>query len=192
MCARRFLLAASLVIGAYGCSDTRHPPTAPSALNMETPTVAGGPTQTMSWECGRVAANPTSTNGWTFSTPGVSCPGSRVVVQDVGVGVGQVTVAPGNFRSTVTGSTVRLDWNPVLEPVITYLIQAGSGPGLSNLASLLTGNAAASLVVGSVPAGQYSSACAESARTTFQDRRRTRSSSRSGADAPRFPGRRSG
>ena len=73
--------------------------------------------------------------------------------QDVGIGVGQVSIAPGNFRSTVTGTTVRLDWDPVLEPVITYLVQAGSAPGLSNLANLLTGNAAASLVVNGVPPG---------------------------------------
>ena len=112
---------------------------------------------TTSWECGRVAgAQTTEINGWTFSTPAVSCPGSRVVVQDVGVGVGQVSIAPGNFRSTVTGTTVRLDWNPVLEPVITYLRSAGSAPGLSNLAdTLFTGNAAASLVVNGVPPGQY-------------------------------------
>ena len=153
MCTRRFFIIASLVIGVYGCSDTRQPPTAPSALNMETPTICGPAAP--DYELGMRACDGEHHVDQRMDVfdAGVSCPGSRVVVQDVGVGVGQVTVAPGNFRSTVTGSTVRLDWNPVLEPVITYLVQAGSAPGLSNLATLVTGNAAASLVGGRRPRG---------------------------------------
>jgi hypothetical protein len=66
-----------------------------------------------------------------------------------------VTVAPGNLRSTVNGSTVQLDWDRVLETVVSHRIEAGSAPGLANLAVLNTGSAANTLVVNGVPAGVY-------------------------------------
>ena len=63
--------------------------------------------------------------------------------------------SPGNFRSTITGSTVRLEWNAVPEPVISFRIEAGSATTLADLAILNTGNALTILTVTNVPGGLY-------------------------------------
>jgi hypothetical protein len=91
--------------------------------------------------------------GWTFEAPPSACSSRRTTAADVGVGL--VTVAPGNFRATVTGNTVRIDWDRVLEAVVSHQVEAGSGPGLSNLAVLNTGSAATTLTVTNVPPGVY-------------------------------------
>src|SRR6185436_11548374 len=70
--------------------------------------------------------------------------------------------APGpvNFRSTVTGSTVRLDWDQS-PGSFAWQIEAGSGPGLSNLATLRLGaipnypGGSLSHTVTGVPNGTY-------------------------------------
>ena len=61
----------------------------------------------------------------------------------------------GNLRSTVTGTTVRLDWNGLLEPVVGFLVEAGSASTLANLARLNTGSVSLALVVNNVPNGEY-------------------------------------
>jgi hypothetical protein len=65
--------------------------------------------------------------------------------------------APLNFRATVTGSTVRLDWD-YSGPHDGFLIEAGSSPGLSNLASARvppSGSGSSFAVFGGVPPGVY-------------------------------------
>jgi hypothetical protein len=71
------------------------------------------------------------------------------------VAVGAVTTAPANLRATVTGSAVRLDWDSVTEAVVSHRVEAGSGPGLANLAVLDTGTPQNSLIATAVPAGTY-------------------------------------
>lgn len=64
--------------------------------------------------------------------------------------------APRAFGATVTGSTVAFNWTaPAQGTPTSYILEAGSAAGLSNVAVLNTGTPATSLVVPSVPAGRY-------------------------------------
>lgn len=64
--------------------------------------------------------------------------------------------APAALSASVTGSRVTLQWTPGTRPgqATGFRIEAGSQPGLSNLATLATG-VVPELVVESVPAGAY-------------------------------------
>ena len=56
----------------------------------------------------------------------------------------------------MTGSTVAFNWTaPAQGTPTSYILEAGSAAGLSNVAVLNTGTPATSLVVPSVPAGRY-------------------------------------
>ncbi len=73
--------------------------------------------------------------------------------------VGNVPSPPGppNFSgASVTGSTVTLNWiAPAFGAPTSYIVEAGSAPGLSNLAVANTGTAALTASFGSVPSGTY-------------------------------------
>src|SRR5262245_52855009 len=103
---------AFLLAGTGSCADSGRPPTSPSAVTQFTP-------RALSWEC---AQQGPGTGGWSFDRPSVDCGPSAAPVADAGVGM--VTAAPANLRSTITGTTVRLDWNPLTEPVTSFLIEA--------------------------------------------------------------------
>jgi hypothetical protein len=63
--------------------------------------------------------------------------------------------APSNLTFVISGTTVALTWNPPPGPAPTsYVLQAGTGPGLTDLVSFNTGMVAA-LTVGDVPPGIY-------------------------------------
>jgi len=61
---------------------------------------------------------------------------------------------PASLVATVTGSNVTLSWNAVAS-VSAYIIEAGSGPGLANLANFSTGNTATTFSATGVGAGTY-------------------------------------
>ena len=65
--------------------------------------------------------------------------------------------APGGLTATVNGSSVTLVWSAPTsgDPATSYSIEAGSGPGLSNLANLATNSAATTYTAASAPAGTY-------------------------------------
>jgi predicted phage tail protein len=64
--------------------------------------------------------------------------------------------APTNLTATVAGSAVTLSWTaPPTGFVTSYLLEAGSAPGLTDLARVATGNAATSFSTSGVPAGRY-------------------------------------
>jgi hypothetical protein len=144
-----------LTVLACACDNAGRGPTSPtSASDPGTFSSAIVPPATVEWECVRHTASTTTTvGGWSFAPPPPTCPSTRAGL--LGVGVGLVTVAPGNLRAAVSAGTVRLDWDLVSEPFVSHLIEAGSGPGLSNLASLNTGSMANTLTVAAVPAGTY-------------------------------------
>ena len=132
-------------LSAQRCADGSRAPTAPSAVLAPTPALA--------WECLRSSASTTGGTGWTFQTAAPACPMAATAA--VVAGAGEVSVAPGNLQSTITGTTVRLDWDAIAEPVARFLVEAGSAPALTDLARLDTGNSALSLIVNNVPNGTY-------------------------------------
>jgi predicted phage tail protein len=85
---------------------------------------------------------------------GVSAPSAEQMIV-----VGNVTAptSPPSFNSSpVSGSTVTLNWSaPAIGTATSYLIEAGSAPGLSNLASANTGNANTTISFSGVPRGTY-------------------------------------
>jgi len=69
----------------------------------------------------------------------------------------QAPGAPRTLTASATGSSVLLNWAAPSDggAPTSYLIDAGSGPGLSNVASFSTGNTALSFATGGVPDGTY-------------------------------------
>ena len=64
--------------------------------------------------------------------------------------------APQAFNARVDGSTVTLSWSAFLPfEGASYIIEAGSAGGLSNLANYITGNTTPGLLVPGVTAGTY-------------------------------------
>ena len=68
-----------------------------------------------------------------------------------------VPAAPGNLVASSAGSTVTLAWIAPTsgDPVSAYIIEAGSGSGLANLANFSTGNTATSFSATLVGTGTY-------------------------------------
>src|SRR5262249_41682169 len=68
-----------------------------------------------------------------------------------------ITAAPFNLVATANGANVSLVWSaPVSdEPITGYIIEAGSSPGLANLASFPTGNRSTNFFASGVGAGVY-------------------------------------
>jgi len=64
--------------------------------------------------------------------------------------------APSNLTASSAGSNVLLQWTaPAVGAPIAYTVEAGSAPGLANLANFSTGNAATSFGAGGVGDGAY-------------------------------------
>ena len=64
--------------------------------------------------------------------------------------------APTNLIATVAGSSVTLSWSAPLNAAVTsYLLEAGSAPGLSDRARFPTGSTATSLATSGVASGTY-------------------------------------
>ena len=64
---------------------------------------------------------------------------------------------PGNFFARTTGRTASFSWTASVAGALatSYTIEAGSAPGLANLAQIDTGTPATSFVVPNVPPGTY-------------------------------------
>lgn len=66
-----------------------------------------------------------------------------------------LVAAPTSLSSSVSGTTVTLHWSAPPGAVTSYIIVAGSFPGLTDLASFDTGSATTSVIVLNVPARNY-------------------------------------
>lgn len=75
----------------------------------------------------------------------------------VGMTLAPVPTAPGNLAAAVTGDRVQLTWDPgPLGPIVThYEIEAGSAPGLADVARLRTGSPTPELTVDQAGPGTY-------------------------------------
>jgi hypothetical protein len=75
------------------------------------------------------------------------------------VGDGSLPAAPQNLTAAVTGNLFRIAWraaiNVATAPIQSYVIEAGSGPGLSDLANFATGSPETQFVTPPVPNGSY-------------------------------------
>ncbi len=96
-----------------------------------------------------------TTSAWMINATGVT----DVVVLDLGVlasSSGGGLSAPSNLQSTVVGTFVQLAWNAPSQGVASsYAIEAGSGPGASNLAVVETRNALTSFSASVLPGTFY-------------------------------------
>src|SRR5262249_48862284 len=63
--------------------------------------------------------------------------------------------APGGFTASASGSAVALRWNAATGNPTSYVVEAGSAPGWSNLANSDLGSTAASYVASGVGHGTY-------------------------------------
>lgn len=82
------------------------------------------------------------------SADGASAPSNEV---DVRVGCGASLSAPQNLLADVNGNALFLAWEPV-PGATAYLLEAGSAPGLANVATVPLG---ATTLAATVPAGTY-------------------------------------
>ena len=78
---------------------------------------------------------------------------------DVMINVGNVPAPPGppqNFSVSRSGSTATLSWGaPLVGTATSYIIEAGTATGLSNIGVVDTGSTATTLSVPGVPPGTY-------------------------------------
>jgi hypothetical protein len=82
--------------------------------------------------------------------------GTRLISRAVGAAA-TAPGAPANLVATVSGTSVTLAWSAPAsgDPVITYLLEAGSSSGAANLANIATNNATTTFLATGVPAGTY-------------------------------------
>lgn len=87
---------------------------------------------------------------------GVSAPSNEIVVSVSG-GCGLAPAVPTGLATSSNGSSVTITWQtPAVGCAPTvYILQAGSAPGLSNLANFSTGNASTTFSANGVGAGTY-------------------------------------
>jgi hypothetical protein len=75
------------------------------------------------------------------------------------VGDGSLPAAPQNLTAVVTGNLFRIAWrapiNVATASIQSYVIEAGSSPGLSDLANFTTGSPETQFVTPPVPNGSY-------------------------------------
>jgi hypothetical protein len=121
----RVVVAILLVVGVSACAENARPPLAPSSV------VVNPVAQAVDWAClTRAGAGSTGADWLVPSTPS----GCGSTLMAVTAGSAPVNGAPINLRASVTGSTVRLDWDPPPGEAVTgYRLEAGSSPGLANI-----------------------------------------------------------
>jgi predicted phage tail protein len=140
---QRRLCVALLVLTA-GCSGGTSGPAAPSRQPQDAgPAGFGIIAPQSAAQCFQFAGDPSCLSG------------ARLRPSNVAAGA-LVPSAPTALTGSSSGSTVMLTWSaPTGDPATGYVVEAGSAPGLANLANFATGTAATTLTAPNVPAGTY-------------------------------------
>lgn len=150
----RALALVTIVIGLTAWSCSTKAPSGPT--DVASPQVFAesmvenrATARVVSWEC------LTATRAGVLSTG--SCGAPVHAASLVGAAAVSAPNTPSNLTSTVNGNSVSLTWiAPGFGDAATsYLLEAGSFPGGSNLASFDTGNGATRLTAADVPSGTY-------------------------------------
>jgi hypothetical protein len=88
---------------------------------------------------------------------GANADGLGAVSNEVAISVGSAPCVPSEppaLSGSASGSTVTLNWSGV-SGATSFVVEAGSGPGASNIVVFDTGNANTSYVATNVPNGTY-------------------------------------
>jgi hypothetical protein len=123
---------------------------APTSVQHSTDAAGAVPAPPIvSWSCFTAAA------AGAFGAPS-DCPAPRLTAQTIEIGDSVVTTPPTTLTRLVQGTTVTLGWGvPPGSAPTSYVIEAGSTPGSSNITTFDTGSSATGLTVTNVPAGTY-------------------------------------
>jgi fibronectin type III domain protein len=141
---RRYAATGAIVV-ATACGTT---PSGPTAVPPAVTPLASSPAS------GRVADFARCLGG---GGGDASCFTSGVLASAANGPSAAITSPPLSLSAAVNGNVVVLSWSPPASggPVISYLIDAGTVPGVTNLITFNTGSAATSLTVPGVPNGIY-------------------------------------
>src|SRR6266851_8385751 len=155
---RSAVLVCATLLSISGCGggDSRMPAAPSTGIHLVPASGAPGPQSsavTVSWSC--------FTNAGSIGTFGTgACASARQTTSRFLPAAGSPISAPGvptNLSATVSGSVVTLNWSAPVggDAPSSYLVQAGSSAGLTDITSFDTGSTATSLAVFNVPAGTY-------------------------------------
>jgi hypothetical protein len=151
---RWFVLIAALFFMSACGGGTSRAPLAPSNAITATPGTPQAPASlgasSVSWQCFTRLSG-----GGGFGASG--CPAIASPFRRAASAPLTAPSAPTGLSATVTGSIVTLNWSAPIggDAPTSYLVQAGSSAGLTDIASFDTGGVATSLTVLSVPSGTY-------------------------------------
>jgi hypothetical protein len=145
----RVIVFVAAVIMAAACSQSQSP-TSPS----RTAAGAESPAATSALAAWAAQSPPGAIVGWDCFTRGIGCP---MMPMAEPVFAADPPSAPTNLAFQVSGTTVILTWSPPGPgpDVRSYVVEAGTGPGLSNIARFDTGTTATTMTATDVPAGTY-------------------------------------
>ena len=152
------IVAAFMATGCGTQSPTRPSAQRPSASSSGLPPiVATGQSVSVEWTC--VASGADRGFSGIFSSARGVCPerSNSLVSASSMSAAATAPGAPLNLTSTINESTVFLTWSPAggADPASSYVIEAGSASGRSDLANIDTGSASPALTATNVPTGTY-------------------------------------
>src|SRR5262245_26215871 len=154
---RRSIIVRTLIAGFVGIAAACGGSVAPTAptmpLGSSAPVSPPSGVATTTWAC------MTASRTGVFGTAVLDgCPVAMPTTQSPRVSASAVAPGgPANLTASVNGTTVTLIWQPPEsgDPATSYVIEAGSVSGQSDLASFDTLTSATSFVASAVPSGRY-------------------------------------